>query len=60
MTAKRDQKYIDALLVERAGHDAAGRGDRVKQVDAELKRVGGSVPRRGAAPSSGSDDQIES
>lgn len=58
MTTKGDQKYIDALLAERAGHDAAGRADRVKQVDAELKRVGGSVPRRGSG-SSTSDDQIE-
>lgn len=57
MTAKGDKKYIDALLAERAGHDAAGRADRVKQVDAELKRVGGSAPRRGSV--STSDDQIE-
>lgn len=59
MTAKGDKKYMEALLTERAGHEAAGRTERVKQVDAELKRVGGSATRRGSTASTGSDDQGE-
>lgn len=58
MTTKGDQGYIDGLLRER--ESAAGNPDRVKAIDVELKRVGGSVPRRGAASSSSTDDQIES
>jgi hypothetical protein len=57
MTVKGDQGYVDGLLRER--DSAAGNPDRVKLIDAELKRVGGSVPRRGAASSSSTDDQIE-
>lgn len=45
---KGDQSYIDGLLAERKRLEAAGKADRVKQVDAELRRVGGSVPARGA------------
>ncbi len=41
---KGDQSYIDGLLRERASLKAAGKTERVKQVDAELKRVGGTVP----------------
>lgn len=35
-----DDNLIDAYLAERAVYDAAGRTDRVAQVDAELKRLG--------------------
>lgn len=58
MTTKGDQKYIAALQEERARLEAVGKPDRVKQVDAELKRVGGSTPRGGRASAS-SDDQLE-
>lgn len=45
---KGDQSYIDGLLRERSRLEAAGNAERVKQVDAELRRVGGTVPARGA------------
>ncbi len=35
-----DQKYIDALLHERAGYARAGRRSKVAQVDVELRRAG--------------------
>ena len=46
VTDQLEQDYIDGLLAERAGHVQAGtkRKDRVKQVDAELKRVGYDGP----------------
>lgn len=34
------QAYVDALLREREGYVRYGREDRVKDVDAELKRLG--------------------
>lgn len=34
---------IDALLTERSYYAAAGKKDRVAQVDAEIKRLGGVV-----------------
>jgi uncharacterized protein (UPF0335 family) len=33
-------KYIEALLVERAGYERRGLKDRVKAVDAALREVG--------------------
>ncbi|HMV67850.1 MAG TPA: hypothetical protein PKA64_13455 [Myxococcota bacterium] len=58
MTTKGDKTYIAALQEERARLEAVGKSDRVKQVDAELKRVGGSAgPRRPGSASN--DDQIE-
>lgn len=35
-----DEAYVAALLREREGYAAFGRDDRVKTVDAELKRLG--------------------
>lgn len=35
--------YVDALLAERAMCDASGQTDRVKDIDAEIKRVSGVV-----------------
>jgi uncharacterized protein (UPF0335 family) len=39
-TDEQTQQYIQALLRERAGYQKHGLLDRVKEVDAELKRVG--------------------
>lgn len=35
--------YVDALLIERAGYARRGLKDRVAEVDAEIKRLGGGV-----------------
>ena len=35
------QAYIDALLYEASNYAAAGRDERVAEVNAELQRVGG-------------------
>ena len=34
---------LDALMLERAGYARRGLSDRVAQVDAEIKRLGGTV-----------------
>lgn len=39
-TTEQKQRYIRALLRERAGYVQYGREDQVAQVDAELARVG--------------------
>lgn len=36
-----DESYIHALEFERAGYEMRGLGERVKQVDAEIKRAKG-------------------
>jgi hypothetical protein len=40
MSQADDKKRIAALLVERVGYVPFGKKDRVKAVDAELKRLG--------------------
>lgn len=40
----RDENMIAALKRERAGYAAAGRTDRVAQVDEQIKAFGGEVP----------------
>ena len=39
-TPELDAAYIAGLLRERGAYEAAGDDDHVKQVDAELRRVG--------------------
>lgn len=39
-TKEQEKAYIVALLRERAGYEAMGFADRVKEVDAELRRLG--------------------
>jgi len=48
MSEEQRAEYIAALLRERAGLAAAGVSDRLRQVDAELARVGHIV--EGSAP----------
>lgn len=38
--------YVEGLKTERAMYAAAGRGDRVKQVDEELARFGAAPKKR--------------
>lgn len=40
MTNEQRQTEIRALLTERRGYEAAGKKDRIAQVDAELRRLG--------------------
>jgi hypothetical protein len=46
-----DEAYVRGLLREREGYARHDRGDRVADVDAELKRLGVAVPRETAAES---------
>ena len=50
--------YIAALLRERAGYVQFGKADRVKAVDAELKRRG-YEPERPTAPKARQDRQAK-
>jgi hypothetical protein len=47
--AVRRANYVQGLQAERAMYAAAGRADRVKQVDAEIARVTGKPKGRTAA-----------
>lgn len=40
MTKEQQKAYIEALLRERAGAEQYGRTDTVKDIDAELEKVG--------------------
>lgn len=40
MTDQKHKAHIKALLRERAGYERAGKTERVKAVDAELRRLG--------------------
>lgn len=44
----QDNPMIAALLREREGYVRFGKDDRVKAVDAELKRLGHEEPRKSA------------
>jgi hypothetical protein len=46
MSDDQQKKYIDALLVERAGYQRSDRADRLAAVEAELKRVGYKDPEQ--------------
>lgn len=43
LIVEKGDSYIDGLRKERAGYETRGLADRVKEVDAELARVGGEV-----------------
>lgn len=51
------EAHLDALRREREGYEVRGLTDRVKAVDAEIKRIGGGAkPARGRAAAAPDDD----
>ena len=44
MTKEQDKKRIEGILEERAGLERLGKTERLKAVDAELKRLGYEFP----------------
>ncbi len=55
-----NQQLLDALKSEREGYVTRGLGDRVKQVDAQIKHYGGTAPTHRVAPAQQAPEADES